>query len=217
MHRSWRRALSSVMLLAIGTTVVSLAGHGGVSAQANPTVQSQNIGGNTGTVLTDNAGKTLYTFSLDTDGTSHCADACATAWPPLELASGNPTPPTGLSGSLGVINRSDGKRQVTYNNQPLYYFSRDTAAGQATGGGVSAFNGTFRVAQPAGVGNASAGAPAPGGAATVSGLPSNGTGGLMGNGSRSSMLLGMLALAGFALSGLGVTLYRSSQRHGGVA
>jgi predicted lipoprotein with Yx(FWY)xxD motif len=194
-------------LAALLTAVLPQVGPGSVAAQTGPTVQTRDLGGNTGTVLTDGQGKTLYTFSQDTNGASACSDACATAWPPLELAAGNPVAPSGLTGQLGVITRADGKRQVTYNNQPLYYFSRDTAAGQATGGGVSAFNGTFRVAQPAGAANASAGASGP-----ASALPASGTGGLVGNSGVPGVLVAMLVLAGLALSGGALTLYRSSTR-----
>jgi len=186
-----------------------------VGAQANPTVQTRNLGGNTGTVLTDGQGKTLYTFSLDTDGTSHCTGDCASAWPPLALASGNPVAPAGLTGSLGVIMRSDGTRQVTYNDQPLYSFSGDSAAGQANGGGRSAFNGTFRVAQPAGAANASAGAPAPGssgGQTAPSAMPASGTGGLVGRSAHRAQLFLLAGLVTLLLSGTAFVLACGTSR-----
>jgi predicted lipoprotein with Yx(FWY)xxD motif len=206
----WVRRLGPLVPLALLVGIGTV----GVGAQTAPTVQPRDLGGNTGTVLTDGQGKTLYTFSLDTDGTSHCADACATAWPPLELASGTPVAPSGLSGTLGVISRSDGKRQVTYNNQPLYYFSGDSAAGQANGNGRTAFNGTWRVAQPAGAATASTGATPPSGTASgqsgAQALPASGTGGLGNSPDRTtSLLLGLLALL---LGGGGLILTRRARR-----
>jgi predicted lipoprotein with Yx(FWY)xxD motif len=205
--------LAAGALLALGT--LALPGAWQANAQTNPTVQTKDIGGNTGTVLTDAQGKTLYTFSLDTDGTSHCTGQCATAWPPLLLNSGNPVAPSGLSGNLGVITRSDGQRQVTYNNQPLYYFSGDSQAGQANGEGRSAFNGTWRVAQPQGAANASNGAAAPGQqsssnqspssnqpSANPSSMPATGTGGLVGQPSALPLQLMLVGLAALLLSGV---------------
>ncbi|HZU75673.1 MAG TPA: hypothetical protein VFA70_02855 [Dehalococcoidia bacterium] len=209
--RWWNRGRAIGLFVA---ALLALAlGASGVGAQTNPTVQTRDLGGNTGTVLTDGQGKTLYTFSLDTDGTSHCTDACATAWPPLALASGNPVAPSGLSGSLGVITRSDGTRQVTYNNQPLYYFSGDSAAGQANGNGRSAFNGTWRVAQPAGAATASSGAPAPAsnGQPAASSLPASGTGGLIGHSDTRVVLL-VLVGGALLIAGTGLRIARGAGR-----
>jgi predicted lipoprotein with Yx(FWY)xxD motif len=48
---------------------------------------------------------------------------------------------------LGTVTRPDGEEQVTYNGFPLYYFSGDLAAGDATGEGL---NGVWFIADPAG-------------------------------------------------------------------
>jgi len=123
------------------------------AAQTTPTVQIRQDA-TAGSILAGPDGKTLYTFSTDSAGVSTCADACANAWPPLVLDSGQPTAGPGLSGTLAVITRADGKRQVTYNGQPLYNFVRDTQAGVVTGEGVTAFGGTFHLARPAGAAGA---------------------------------------------------------------
>jgi predicted lipoprotein with Yx(FWY)xxD motif len=85
-----------------------------------------------GTILTDSKGMTLYIFKKDTPGTSNCYDDCAVNWPPL-IVTDAPTAPDGVTGKLGTTTRKDGKLQVTYNDEPLYYFIGDTKAGDTTG------------------------------------------------------------------------------------
>jgi len=81
-------------------------------------------------------GMTLYIFTNDTPGASNCNGQCASLWPPL-LTNGAPVAGQGVNASLlGTITRSDGSTQVTYNNWPLYYYSKDSAAGDTTGEGV---------------------------------------------------------------------------------
>jgi predicted lipoprotein with Yx(FWY)xxD motif len=96
-----------------------------------------------GTILVDSHGRTLYLFQRDTPGQSACTGACAAAWPPLRES------PAALVGTglrpalLGMIRRSDGRSQVTYNRHPLYLFSGDTSSGQTSGQGVNAFGGLW--------------------------------------------------------------------------
>jgi predicted lipoprotein with Yx(FWY)xxD motif len=88
-----------------------------------------------GAYMTDFAGKTLYTFDNDnaTPGQSSCTGACATAWPPYTSgATAQATLPTGIS----LITRADGSMQFAFNGKPLYYYAKDTAAGQLNGDGV---------------------------------------------------------------------------------
>ena len=79
---------------------------------------------------------TLYTFTNDTkdSGTSVCNDDCATAWPPLlaEAESGLATG-DGVNGTITIITRDDGGKQVAYNGWPLYYFANDAAPGDTNG------------------------------------------------------------------------------------
>ena len=88
-----------------------------------------------GNFLVGGNGMTLYVYSNDTAGVSNCTGTCATNWPPL-LTTGAPSAGMGVTASkLGTITRGDGSVQVTYNNQPLYYFSGDQASGDTTGQG----------------------------------------------------------------------------------
>lgn len=88
-----------------------------------------------GMILTDIQGMTLYMFSKDDPGVSNCYDQCATAWPPL-VADTAPTGPEAVSDGLGLADRADGTKQVTYNEMPLYYWNKDTRAGDASGQNV---------------------------------------------------------------------------------
>ena len=93
--------------------------------------------GTVGAVLVSSNGHTLYHLTTDTAGNSTCTGSCAQLWPPMTVASGTmPTAVSGLSGTLGTINRSDGTTQVTYNGEPLYWYSPDTTASDALGQGV---------------------------------------------------------------------------------
>jgi hypothetical protein len=98
--------------------------------------------------VVDQSGRTTYMFDRDVagSGTAACLGACAAVWPPL-TAIGSPSAGPGISGSVGVITRADGKRQVTLNGRPLYEFSGDHAAGDANGDG---FGGVWHVARPSG-------------------------------------------------------------------
>ena len=90
-----------------------------------------------GSILVDAKGMTLYVFTKDTANTSNCSGGCATAWPPLTVPAGvTPTAGSGVQGTLGTIQRSDGSYQVTINGMPLYYFAQDTKAGDTDGQGV---------------------------------------------------------------------------------
>jgi predicted lipoprotein with Yx(FWY)xxD motif len=90
-----------------------------------------------GSILTDAAGRTLYTFSEDPPNVSTCQNApCPETWPPLTVESGPPVAGEGIPGELGVIERQDGGVQVTYDGKPLHYFVNDAAPGDANGQGV---------------------------------------------------------------------------------
>jgi predicted lipoprotein with Yx(FWY)xxD motif len=85
-------------------------------------------------VLTNAQGFTLYWFAPDTPTRSTCYGTCAGYWPPV---TGSPSGRPGVTGKLGIIRRSDGTTQITYNGHPLYTYVGDTAPGQAFGNGLN--------------------------------------------------------------------------------
>ena len=68
----------------------------------------------------------MYRFVKDATNKSNCSGSCTVAWPPVLLAKGQTKPVGKGVGHLGVIMRSNGSHQVTYEGIPLYTFVRDT-------------------------------------------------------------------------------------------
>jgi predicted lipoprotein with Yx(FWY)xxD motif len=104
-----------------------------------------------GKTLTGEDGKTLYFFKADTKGSgkSTCNADCATNWPPYTLEA-DETLEQGadVTGTVTMITRDDGTKQVAYNGWPLYYFKGDAAAGDSNGQNINAFGGIWVIAAP---------------------------------------------------------------------
>jgi predicted lipoprotein with Yx(FWY)xxD motif len=67
----------------------------------------------------------IYIFERDAEDRSRCYGDCAEAWPPV-YAKGRPVAGRGVRRALlGVTRRRDGRRQVTYDGQPLYYYAHE--------------------------------------------------------------------------------------------
>ncbi len=101
-----------------------------------PTVS---VGGNDelGEFVVGPNGMTLYMFFNDEPPVSNCYDRCAAAWPPLIVGEGETlTAGDGVTGTLGVSERTDGTYIVTLNDNPLYYWWDDNSPGESTGQGV---------------------------------------------------------------------------------
>ena len=78
-----------------------------------------------GEMLFDSKKQAIYIFENDRPDESVCYDECAEAWPPV-LTRGKPTPGNGVDASLiGTTERTDGTLQVTYDDQPLYYYAHE--------------------------------------------------------------------------------------------
>lgn len=95
-----------------------------------------------GPVLFDGRNRALYFFTRDARNRSRCYGECAVAWPPF-YAKGRPRAARGVDQSLlGTVKRRDGRRQVTYKGQPLYFYI-DDPRGQVLCNNVPEFGGTW--------------------------------------------------------------------------
>jgi predicted lipoprotein with Yx(FWY)xxD motif len=135
--------LLAIAGLAMGGTAAVAAASGAHASGAGAVVSTRST--SLGTVLVGPNGHTLYLDKSDPKNKATCTGSCAAIWPPL-WTSGKPTAKGSVKASeLGTINNG-GKKQVTYNGHPLYYFASDTKAGQTTGQN----QGGFYVVSPAG-------------------------------------------------------------------
>jgi predicted lipoprotein with Yx(FWY)xxD motif len=75
-----------------------------------------------GYVLAEANGQVVYTYAHDTKGgTPTCTGSCSDVWVPV---TGVPKSALGetFPGTFGLVARSDGTKQMTYNGYPLYTF-----------------------------------------------------------------------------------------------
>ena len=140
----------SIIALAVVVAVLVLAacdGGGYTSSDPPPaasgddtaTVSVEEIG-DSGRVLVNSAGKALYAADEEADSSVVCTGACTSFWIPLTIDGSAPSG-NSLPGELGVVERGDGTRQVTFDGKRLYTFVEDEP-GEATGDGLSdAFDG----------------------------------------------------------------------------
>jgi predicted lipoprotein with Yx(FWY)xxD motif len=112
------------------------------------------------TLLANAKGFTLYWFVPDTTTASKCNGACAKYWPPVL---GPATAGSGVTGTLGVITRSNGAKQATWNGHPLYTYVGDTAPGMAKGNGLNLSGGVWHEIVLSGQGAPASGASSGGG------------------------------------------------------
>jgi hypothetical protein len=68
---------------------------------------------------------TLYIFTNDTPDTSNCNADCLAKWPPF-VSEGTPKLGAGVDAAMvGTATLADGRKIVTYNHMPLYYWVND--------------------------------------------------------------------------------------------
>jgi predicted lipoprotein with Yx(FWY)xxD motif len=102
-----------------------------------------------GPVLFSGGDRALYLFTRDAKRKSRCYGDCAVAWPPF-YAKGRPRAARGVDAALlGTIERRDGRRQVTYRGQPLYFYVDDPKR-QVLCNDVAEFGGTWFALDAAG-------------------------------------------------------------------
>lgn len=142
------KRLLGLTALAFAALVLAACGGGGGSDSSSTgssssrstamTVASKRIDGKS--VLVDDKGKALYTSDQETGGMVRCTGACLQFWEPLTIQGSQPS--GNVSGAtLGVLQRSDGKMQVTFNGAPVYSFTDDQSGTLHADGLTDAFDG----------------------------------------------------------------------------
>ena len=147
--------------LIVAAALAGCGGSSGTSTSAPPSAASSSLAASTaagaemktasssaGQIVVDSKGMSLYFFTKDVkdSGTSACTGACLQAWPVFTTTSDAPGV-DGVTGTVGTIATPDGKKQVTLNGMPLYYYAKDKAAGDVTGQGVG---GVWYLVSPSG-------------------------------------------------------------------
>ena len=156
-RHGWRLAMStlSFAVAAVGLVACGPGGPGyGSAPPGNSTASTTSVistgSGSVGTYLTDGQGRTLYLFEADSAGTSTCSGACARVWQPV-IVDATPRASAGVTAAdLGTINRPGGGLQASYDGHPLYYYVKDSGAGQTTGQGSNEFGARWWLVAPSG-------------------------------------------------------------------
>jgi predicted lipoprotein with Yx(FWY)xxD motif len=147
-----KRAIASMTVL-----LVAAAGYGAaVSPESAPAEAKKRTGkrvtlhrSDYGKIISDGRGRALYLFTRD-DEKSRCYGACADAWPPF-LTKGAPRAGDRVRQKLlGTVRRKDGRKQVTYNGHPLYYYVGDSAPGEVLCQAVYEYGGWWYVVKRSG-------------------------------------------------------------------
>lgn len=78
-----------------------------------------------GKVLATSSGQALYVWNKETRSRIRCTGSCARVWPVLYVPKGVVVPRRipGYRGVFGTVRRPDnGRRQLTWNNRPVYSY-----------------------------------------------------------------------------------------------
>jgi predicted lipoprotein with Yx(FWY)xxD motif len=138
---TWRRVLGA-SLLATAVLALALAPPAPAARRQVVKVRAESSLGRA--VLTNRAGMTLYSLSVERHGHFTCTGGCLKLWRPLTVRKGvKPAGPV----RLGTVKRPEGPIQVTFKGRPLYRFKGDAKPGQANGEGFRDV-GTWHAATP---------------------------------------------------------------------
>jgi len=162
-----------------GTASPANGGGGqGTAAAGSAVITARQLSG-VGTVLVDQAGKTIYSPEQEATRKILCTSSCLSFWFPVTVASAHvPGHASGIGGVLGTIRRpDDGKIQLTYNGKPLYTFRLDRSAGQDHGNNFrDSFDGTSFTWQAVTTTGGAARGSGPAGVTPSSAYPGSGSG-----------------------------------------
>jgi predicted lipoprotein with Yx(FWY)xxD motif len=145
-HSENKKPLSIVGMLIVMAMVLSACAANNTPTQttSSPGISATQAGGNAptidvsndptyGNILVDGNGMTLYVFTVDGPDQSNCDASCIAIWPPF-VTTGTPKLGPGVDASLvNTATLSDGRKIVTYDHMPLYYYVQDIQPGQTNG------------------------------------------------------------------------------------
>jgi predicted lipoprotein with Yx(FWY)xxD motif len=141
--------------LLIGVVAAALAGiayQGALASSAQREkdgVTIKSAGSQFGKVLFSKSERAIYYFDKETTSKPECYGACANAWPPV-LTKGRPQAAGRVrQGLLGTKRRGNGKKQVTYDGHPLYYYV-DDPKGKVLCHNIEEFGGLWLAVKPNG-------------------------------------------------------------------
>ena len=122
---------------AAASTPMESSGSAAASSTPMTAAELKTAASTAGQIVVDAKGMSVYVFTKDVKGgtTSACTGDCAASWPAVTTTSAAPAV-DGVTGTVGTIATPDGKKQMTINGMPLYYFGKDQAAGDILGQGV---------------------------------------------------------------------------------
>ncbi len=80
-----------------------------------------------------NGHRSLYNLTFDPPDATTCTGPCSGIWPPLLTDRQAAAGPGVNRDGLGILQRPDGTRQVTYFGHPVYMFAFDLGAGAPSG------------------------------------------------------------------------------------
>jgi len=130
-----RRTLAVALAVAALAVVFAAPADAATPRQATATEISSVKDGKAGTILV--AGNTVYTLKGKA-----CTATCLKSWKPVVLPDGE-TAATAGSGvdeaKLGTKAAAGGALQITYGGKPLYWSTKDKAAGDVKGAGSDKF------------------------------------------------------------------------------
>jgi predicted lipoprotein with Yx(FWY)xxD motif len=146
---AWR-LLAVLAAIAVAVVVIVVVSDdkssGGQRHPASPAASVRVAKTHLGSILVDDAGRTLYLYTRDKGATSACHGVCAKVWPPA-LVRGAPVAGPGVArAKLSVTGRA-GSTQLVYAGHPLYRALGDTRPGQTNGEGLF---GVWYVLSPSG-------------------------------------------------------------------
>lgn len=161
MKKPWAAAFAAASLSVLALAGCAATGHssgyagstashsGTTTSGAGSAVVLKTGKSSLGEIVVNGKGMTVYVFDKDkaNSGSSACSGVCAGLWPAVTTTASTPKV-AGVTGTVGTITGTGGRKQLTLNGLPLYTWHGDTKAGDVTGQG---YQGVWWTVDPSGM------------------------------------------------------------------